>query len=271
MRAAHIVVALALACMVGGGQAPMPAIDPIQSVKNGASFTLGQPIAPGSFISIFGINFASGFTMANAGPLPTSLAGTSVTINGVPVPLVGVSPNQINAQMPWNLPTGGSVPIVVTTPAGTSLPMTVFLTTEAPGLFHYTDFMDVSRPAAYNSADGTLPLPASVQIPGYKSRPAIPGEAVVIWCTGLGAVTNTPANGAPGLAQSPYSATVKAPVVLVGGVQANVLYSVLSIQYAGIYQIGITVPTVGPGDAVPVQIQMNGVTTSDQVQMAIGL
>jgi len=208
--------------------------------------------------------------MANTEPLPTSLAGTSVTINGIPVPLVGVSPNQINAQMPWNLPGGGSVPIVVTSPAGSSLPMTVFLTTAAPGLFNYTDYSGVSRPAAYNSADGTLPVPSSVQIPGYRSRPAVPGEAVVIWCTGLGAVTNTPANGAPGWGQSPYSATLKTPVVLVGGVQANVLYSVLSTQYAGFYQIGFTVPTVGPGD-VPLQIQMNGVTTTDQVQMAIGL
>jgi uncharacterized protein (TIGR03437 family) len=60
-------------------------------------------------------------------------------------------------------------------------------------------------------------------------------------------------------------------VVLVDGVPANVLYSVLSTQYAGIYQVGIIVPTVGPGDAVPLQIQMNGVTTTDRVQMAIGM
>jgi uncharacterized protein (TIGR03437 family) len=271
MRTGYLVVILALAGATAGPQTPLPSIDPIRAVQNAASFGLGQPIAPGSLIAIFGINLGSGFTLFNSEPLPTSLAGTSVTINGVPAPLVGVSPTQINAQLPWNLPSGGSVPIVVRTAAGDSLPNTVFLTPAAPGLFNYTDLSGVNRPAAYNNADGTLPVPMSVQVPGYKSRPSRPGEAVVIWCTGLGAVTNTPANGAPGLAQSPYSATLTTPVVLVDGVPANVLYSVLSTQYAGIYQVGIIVPTVGPGDAVPLQIQMNGVTTTDRVQMAIGM
>ena len=63
----------------------------------------------------------------------------------------------------------------------------------------------------------------------------------------------------------------RAGELLVGGVQANVLYAVLSPQFAGMYQIGITVPQVGPGNAVPLQIQMNGVTTTDQLQIAVGL
>jgi uncharacterized protein (TIGR03437 family) len=265
-------VILALVAETARPQTPLPAIDPIRAVQNLASFGLGRPIAPGSLIAIFGINFASGLTLFSSEPLPTSLAGTSVTVNGLAVPLVGVSPTQINAQLPWNLPSGGSVPIVVRTAAGSSLPNTVFLTTAAPGLFTiYTDPAGVIRPAAYNDADGSLPLPVNDQVPGYISRPSRPGETLVIACTGLGAVTNTPANGAPGLAQSPYSATLGTPVVLVDGVPANVIYSALSGQFAGIYQVAITVPTVPPGNAVPLQIQMNGVTTTDQLQIAVGM
>jgi uncharacterized protein (TIGR03437 family) len=52
--------------------------------------------------------------------------------------------------------------------------------------------------------------------------------------------------------------------------QANIVYSVLSPQYPSMYQIAITVPNVPPGNAVPLQIQMNGVTTTDTNQIAIG-
>jgi uncharacterized protein (TIGR03437 family) len=250
--------------------AQAPAIDPVKKVENGASFIQGQGIAPGSFISIFGTNFGSGLTLFNTVPLSNTLAGASVTVNNIPAPMIGVTATQINAQMPWEIPATGTAQVVVTTAAGSSAPMTIPLTSAAPGLFYiFTDSTGVNRPGAYNNADGSLPLPPAIQVPGYSSRPSKPGEVLVLFCTGLGAVTSQPADGAPGLAQSPYSTTVAMPVVLVGGVQAQVLFSGLSPQYPSFYQIAITIPTVPAGDAVPLQIQMNGITTTDQLKIAI--
>lgn len=269
MRSAWVFAVLALA-EVSVAHAQAPVIDPVKGVQNAASFVQGQGIAPGSFIAVFGSNFGSGLTLFNTVPLSTSLAGASVTVNNIPAPMIGVTAGQINAQMPWGVPTSGTAQVVVKTAGGTSSAMSVPLTSAAPGVFYiFTDSTGVNRPGAYNNVDGSLPLPPSIQVPGYSSRPSKPGEVLVIFCTGLGAVTNPPADGAPGLANDPFSTTLTQPTVLVGGVAANVLFSGLSPQYPSFYQIAITVPTVPAGNAVPLQIQMNGITTTDQLKIAI--
>lgn len=62
-------------------------------------------IAPGSIVSILGTNLSSQTAAAdaNANPLPTKLGGAQVYFNGIPAPLLFVSPTKINAQVPWEL------------------------------------------------------------------------------------------------------------------------------------------------------------------------
>ena len=264
--------------LIGGatiGFCQAPSIDATKEVENGASFIQGQPVAPGSFVAIFGNNFGSGLTLFDTVPLSTQLAGASVTFNGIPAPVIGVAAGQINAEMPWGvLPAGaqtGTAQVIVTTAAGASAPVTIPVTSAAPGVFYIaTDSTGVNRPGAYNNSDGSLPLPPSVVFPGYTSRPSKPGEILIVFATGLGPVTNPPPDGSPGLAQSPFSTTMGTPTVLVGGVAANVLFSGLSPQYPSFYQIAITIPANAPiGNAVSLQIQMNGITTTDQLKIAI--
>src|ERR1035438_1745915 len=66
-------------------------------VVNAASFQ--APVAPGSVISVFGQNLAGDTYQASSTPLPTMLGATSVTVSGVPVPLIYVGASQINAQL----------------------------------------------------------------------------------------------------------------------------------------------------------------------------
>ena len=66
-------------------------------VVNGAEFTAS--VAPGGIVTIFGEGLANGTAQFSTVPLPTSLKGTTVTVNGEPLPLYYVSPNQINAQL----------------------------------------------------------------------------------------------------------------------------------------------------------------------------
>ena len=75
-------------------------------------------IQPGEWVSIYGTNLASG-TVAWTGNFPTSLGGTSVTINGRAAYLSFVSPTQISLQAPSDNATG-SVPVIVTTASGSS-------------------------------------------------------------------------------------------------------------------------------------------------------
>src|ERR1035441_3920857 len=70
-------------------------------VTNAASYS--TVLAPGELFSIFGTNLASATASAASVPLPMILAGTSVTVNGKPAPLVFVSPTQINAQIPYEV------------------------------------------------------------------------------------------------------------------------------------------------------------------------
>jgi uncharacterized protein (TIGR03437 family) len=62
-------------------------------------------IAPGSIVSVLGTNlsFHTVSVDSNQNPLPTKLGGTQVYFNGIPAPLMLVSPDKVTAQIPWEL------------------------------------------------------------------------------------------------------------------------------------------------------------------------
>src|SRR5207237_2982947 len=64
-----------------------------------ASFEL-VPVAPDTIVSAFGTQLATQFAIASTLPLPTTLGGTTVTVNGRPAGLLFVSGGQINYVMP---------------------------------------------------------------------------------------------------------------------------------------------------------------------------
>ena len=72
-------------------------------------------ISPGALASVFGTNMAGASQMAplSNGVFPTTVAGTTVSVNGVNAPLVYVSPTQINFQIPWEVQPGLAVPVTV--------------------------------------------------------------------------------------------------------------------------------------------------------------
>ena len=77
-------------------------------VVNLASYTTA--VAPNGLISIFGTTLGSQ-AQPGSTPLPTTLGGTCITLNNTPIPLLLVSPTQINAQIPAGTPAGNSVPV----------------------------------------------------------------------------------------------------------------------------------------------------------------
>jgi uncharacterized protein (TIGR03437 family) len=256
---------------------PIVAQTPVISaggIVNGATFAPG-PVAPGSIASIFGSNLASNLATASTIPLSTALADVTVLINGQPAPLYFVSPDQpgtpgsaqINIQIPYDvLPAGtttGSVDVTVQrTTAGSSQPASVQIAAFAPGILQAS-----GHAIAINNADGTLAAPAG-SIPGLTTHPATEGDVLILYASGLGAVTPTVANGADSHDQ--LRRTNVTPMVLIGGMQAQVLFSGLTPQFAGVNQVNIVVPSgLTAGDAVPIQIQEGSITTSNQVTIAI--
>jgi uncharacterized protein (TIGR03437 family) len=101
-----------------------------------------------------------------------------------------------------------------------------------------------------------------------SANPATAGSSVVlIYCTGLGAVTNQPATGSPGPSNPLAWSTT--PTVMIGGVSADVSFSGLAPGYVGLYQVNAQVPAgSATGPAVPVVISIGGVG-SNTVTMAV--
>jgi adhesin/invasin len=221
-------------------------------VVSAASFAANAPLAPGSYISIFGSNMAAGSTTATV-PYPAALGETRVWLNGQALPLVFAAPGQINAVVPYDAPVNTSAQLVVQNGNTYSMPEQVTLAAAQPAIFS----QDSSGTGA---AVIVVVKPDGSQFVATPSTPASAGDALVIYCTGLGAVDTTIAPGSP--SPVPPARTLSQPIVTVGGQSASVLFSGLTPGYFGLYQVNAIMPagvTEGPG--VPVSIAIGGATS----------
>jgi len=98
-------------------------------------------LAPGSITAIFGENFTTQTAAASSLPLPVSLGGVRVyAFFNTPLqqecPLFFVSPKQVNALLPANLPYGGAGTLAVVNLAEDTLrPTWFYLNQREPGIF----------------------------------------------------------------------------------------------------------------------------------------
>lgn len=221
------IIALPVAFAVAG----TPVVEP-GGVVDAASFT--APVVPGSLVSIFGANLASSTVSASAIPLPVTLGGVSVSFNGIAAPLLFVSPQQINAQLPWEVAATEPVSLVVTNGTAASPPQAVRVAAFSPGLFAIAGY------AVAVNQDGSLAAPTGA-IPGFASHPATPGDPLVLLGSGFGPVNPPPITGHNSLDAQRNAASP--PSVMVAGVSAPVTFAGLSPQFVGVYQINIAIPS----------------------------
>jgi beta-glucosidase len=216
-------------------------------IVNAASYT--SPVAPGSIAAVFGTFPLSAPASAASIPLPTNLSGLSLQFNGTtPAPLYFAAPLQVNLQVPWEV--SGQPQAMLAADGG--LPAEVALAPYAPGIF---------------ALNGQGTGPGLIQDNFYRligtTNPAQPGATViVIYATGLGPVSNTPADGAASPA-NPLAIATTTPLVTIGGAPAQVYFAGLVPGLVGIYQVNAQVPAAAPmGDSVPVQISVGGVESN---------
>lgn len=256
--------------IVPTARAQTPAIS-ANGVVNAATFQANEPLAPGGLMSIFGTALASSLANADSVPFSTSLAGVSVKLtNGADAsqafdaPISYVQPDdptknvpaQINAQVPWssNVTNGPlSFNVVVTRNGVPSQPMSVTIGPFSPGIFAFN-----GQRAIVANVDGTFTWPTGL-VAGAPSHPAKPGDIVIIYATGLGAVDSPVQDGNNSIDK--LRNTLVKPVVLIGGASAVVQFSGLSPQFPGVNQINAVVPNIAASDSVPIQLQIGGITT----------
>ena len=212
-------------------------------------------LGPGGLASIFGVGLSvEQAAKATSLPLPRELAGVEVRVNGVPAPLLFVSPGQINFQIPFEV-SGSSARLTVRTPAGESDPVDMPVAAVQPGVF----FDGATRLGAIvYPADGLTAW----------NRPARPGEYVAVFASGLGPVNPRTETGeaASAVALSRNALPVTA---LVDGRRIEPLYAGLAPFFAGLWQVNLQLPADLPPGEREIVLEVDG-RRSNAVRLPVG-
>lgn len=226
-------------------------------VLNGASFApVGNPIAPGQFIGLFGTGLGPANPVVAAAPFPTTLGGVSVTVQGRPAPLYFVSANQISALVPFAT-SGITADIVVRQGNQESNRVTVPVSRTSPGI--YSNTQNGIGPGAILKANFSLVTSANA---------ARRGDTVLIYLTGLGAL-NPPLLDGAAAPTSSLTRVTDSVSVYIGGRRAVVSFAGAAPGFAGLYQLNIVIPADAPiGSSVAVAIETTN-SFHDMVDIAI--
>jgi uncharacterized protein (TIGR03437 family) len=204
------------------------------SVLNSASLVEGNPVAPGSWISIFGERLADAADQSSSPQL--ELGRTKVLLGQEFLKLMYVSENQVNALIPFELKdridTEHQV-IVVRNSDVASVPEELPVAAAQPAIFT-VDATGRGQGVIRHENGST----ADAQSPAAK------GETVVIYCSGLGE-------------EQPDPASIE---VTIGGWQAAASRVTLAgPTLPGVYEVVTTVPeNTGSGDQIPVIVKKAG-------------
>ncbi len=214
-------------------------------VTNAASYARG--LVAGSLATIFvaGGKDDSGIAAADRVPLPTSVAGVSVTVNGFAAPVLAVAnvngQEQVNVQSPWQLAGAVSGSVVVTREGRSSTAVDVPVLALQPGIFT----VNGRDAVVVHHADNTLVT---------AGRPLVRAEYAYFYAAGLGPVDDAPPSGSGG-PRDPLAAARADVQVTLGGVLCQTLYSGLAPDFVGVYQVNIRVPDGIPSGTLELVLQ----------------
>jgi uncharacterized protein (TIGR03437 family) len=150
-------------------------------LANAAGGSIGNRVAPGEMVSIYGLNLTSAAAVSGAfdanGFLPTALGQVEVDFDGTPAPLVYVSGTRIDAMVPLELAVGA--------------PAALRLKANGVALPDFALGVDPAIPAVFKSGDGSafFAYAAALNQDGTvnsASNPANDGSLVSVWATGVG-------------------------------------------------------------------------------------
>ena len=263
----------------GGDSAPTAVtvanIPTITAIANVASYATAA-ISPGELVAIFGSNIgpsAPGTMTITAGFVDTTLGGVSVKVDGRDAPILFVSQNQVNIQIPYEVTLGAAKTFVLTNGTNPPANATVTIAAAVPGIFA----SDAANPGAgqaavlnFNATTGQYSLNTS-------ANPAKLGDTIVLYVTGEGdypggsfAVPSHTGYIIPAsLITLPQLAPL--PTVMIGGAAATVSYAgPLVDSITGVLQINVVVPAASTtGTAVPLSVSVGGISSQSNVTISV--
>ncbi len=208
---------------------------------------VGGGLGPGNIVQIYGKSLATQPISAETLPLPTKVAGTQVLIGGITAPLFYVSPTQVNAQIPFELHAGQQYQVIVSANGALTTPQSIQLNAGAPAVLQFTSGLVIAQ-----HPDGTLVS---------DSAPAVPGEFLVLYMTGLGETDATVTTGDPS-PSNPLANVLDVPVLTLNDRQIQLLFAGLTPGLVGLYQINMQVPADLPSATYNLAVAQKGVISN---------
>ncbi len=196
---------------------------------------------PGSAFAVEGRGFADSAESV-APPLPLSLNGVALLLDGRPMPVQSVTPTRIAFQLPWDIAPGTH---------------RLEARTDTDAVFE-TESIDVDiRYPAFAQFE-LLPAGSALAVHGDWSGLVIPenrarpGEVIHLYMTGLGPVEPAVETGTASPADPPARAVLPLACQFAPERPAEILFAGLAPGFVGYYQVTLRIPqdiSVTSGDA----------------------
>ena len=218
-------------------------------VSNAAGATPGSTVGPGSLISITGQNLSTQTDLGPVNPLAQTIDGVTVTVNDYILPLLFVSPQQINAQVPFEL-SDGDYTLLVHSPGQPDVSATFTVARNSPGLFGQS--LNSQTYAIALHADGSVITPDS---------PAQGGETISLLGTGFGPYSTPVVDGF--FPPAPPPALADSVSISVGNQNPTPTFSGAAPGYAGVSMTTFQVPpTLAGSGTVPLTVSVNSANSN---------
>jgi len=223
---------------------------------NNLTFVVGAPLAPNTVAAVFGANMAAAASPPLPAPLPTAYSGTTMLLGGLEAPLYFVSPGQLVVQIPPELAPNQQYAAIINANGALTLPDTVTLVPAQPGIAAFPD----GTIKAQHAADFALV---------DATRPAKPGEVIIVYLAGMGPTNPAVTSGKPSPDREPFARVTVPPKVTIDGQEAGVGFAGLSPGFVGLYQINVQIPAnARAGDLELIVTQGTAVSNKVKVPVA---
>jgi uncharacterized protein (TIGR03437 family) len=243
----------------------------LKSLTNAASFNSGgatatlNTVVPGSLVSLFSWGATDKDPEQNhgldeSGKLPCDLCKEGIERTKViftlpdggevEAPFFYCSQTQLNVQVPFELRGATEAAVAIDLNGTRSNAVKLAVAEADPGIFQIFDSRGFG---AITHLDGALV---------DEQRPAVAGETLSLYATGLGAVNPEFAEtGKPAPLGSLYN-TVNTPGVVIAGNNCEVSFSGLAPGFVGLYQVNFKVPSGLPSGAQKLTLQLDGAASN---------
>jgi uncharacterized protein (TIGR03437 family) len=237
--------------------ASTPFISPAGIVNAAGSIPSGT-VAPGSIISIFGQNLATSLQAGQTNPLAQTIGGVTVTVGNYLLPLMFVSPQQINAEVPVEL-ADGPYTLAIHQSGQPDVTGNFTVQRDSPGVFTQAGTQTIPLALALH-ADGT---------PVTSDSPAIRNETITIYGTGFGPFDHTAVDGFAVATGSNWLLADPVTIVTAGGLTLTPEWAGAAEGMVGTALVKLTIDSQVPtATTLNIQMTANGVS-SNTVQLPV--